>query len=136
MQKKWELKLNLAKLFFHMKAIGASFATDRTASNCLDAGQKVQKIKEFILSGTYDADIAKYIPRTLELVFQGMLEDINRKEQLAHISYKDMKNPDFQIMLTDNYYMNPNSMHICYPMKILKSSDKDSDIHRYRPYNS
>ena len=57
-----------------------------------------------------------------------MLEDIDTKEQPAHISYKDMENLDFQIMLTNNYYTNPNSMHICFPMKIKQKSDEDNDI--------
>ena len=37
-----------------------------------------------------------------------------------------MKNLDFQILLTDNYYTNPNSMHLCFPMKIKKLSDDDN----------
>ena len=57
-----------------------------------------------------------------------MLEDIDTKEQPAHISYKDMENLDFQIMLTNNYYTNPNSMHICFSMKIKQKSDEDKDI--------
>ena len=59
-----------------------------------------------------------------------MLEDIDTKEQPAHSSYRDMENLDFQIMLTNNYYTNPNSMHICFPMKIKQKSDNDSDIDR------
>ena len=39
-----------------------------------------------------------------------------------------MENLDFQIMLTSNYYTNPNSMHICFPMKIKQKSDADNDI--------
>ena len=31
-------------------------------------------------------------------------------------------------MLTDNYYVNPNSIHICFPMKIKKSSNTTTDI--------
>ena len=57
-----------------------------------------------------------------------MLEDINIKEQPAHSSYRDMENLDIQILLTDNYYTKPNSMHLCFPMKIKKSLDKDTDI--------
>ena len=59
-----------------------------------------------------------------------MLEDIDTKEQPAHSSYRNMENLDFQIMLTNNYYTNPNSMHICFPMKIKQKSDNDSDIDR------
>ena len=39
-----------------------------------------------------------------------------------------MENLDFQILLTDNYYTNTNSMHLCFPMKIKKATDKDADI--------
>ena len=39
-----------------------------------------------------------------------------------------MENLDFQILLTDNYYTNPNSMHLCFPTKIKKLSDNDADI--------
>ena len=74
-------------------------------------------MKRLINTGEYDADLTKYISGMLNLVFQGMIENINTKEQVAHISYKDMENLEFQIMLTSNYYTNPNSMHICFSMK-------------------
>ena len=31
-------------------------------------------------------------------------------------------------MLTENYYVNSNSIHICFPIKIEKKSNKDADI--------
>ena len=88
----------------------------------------MQKIRKLIQTGTYDADIARYIPGTLGLVFQGMLKDIDTKEQPAHSPCRDMENLGFQIMLTSNYHTNPNSMHICFPVKIKQKSDNDSDI--------
>ena len=97
--------------------LSASSTIDRTASNYTDTGDKVRKIRKLIETGTHDADIARYIPGTLDLVFQGMLEGINTKEQPVHSSYKDMENLDFQILLTDNYHTNPNSMHLCFHMK-------------------
>ena len=78
--------------------------------------------------GRYDKDIAKYIPDLLELKFQGMLKDIDTGENVAHSSYIDMEQLDFQILLTDNYYINPNSIHICFLMKIKKSTNQNSDI--------
>ena len=38
-----------------------------------------------------------------------------------------MKNLDLQIVSTDNYSTNPNSVHLCFQMKI-KSSDDNDDI--------
>ena len=51
-----------------------------------------------------------------------MLEDVDTRENVAHSSYTDMGELDFQIILTDNYYVNPNSIHICFPMKIKKKN--------------
>ena len=128
MQRKIGNEIKLGKTVSPYESNGPSSAIDRTVSNYLDVGKKVQKIEKLISKGKYDADVAKCIPGTLKLEFQGMPEDISTKEQPAHISYKDMGNLDFQIILTDSYYTNPNSMHICFPMKIKKSSDEDSDI--------
>ena len=38
-----------------------------------------------------------------------------------------MENLEFEIMLTNNYYTKPNSMHICFPMEIKKATDKNSN---------
>ena len=97
---------------------GKSSAIDRTASTYNDAKEKVKRIRELISTGRYDEDIAQYITGLLELKFQGMLEDIDTKEKVAHPSYTDMVKLDFQILLTDNYFNNPNSIHLCFPMKI------------------
>ena len=109
--------------------IGLSSAINRTGSNYDDAKNKVKKIRELIRIGNYDVDTAKYIPGTLNMVFQGMLEDIGMKEKVAHSSYKDMEQLDFQIMLTSNYYVNPNSIHLCFPLKIKKPSKEPQDIY-------
>ena len=108
---------------------GGSSAFDRTSSNYNDAKEKVKKIRELIKTEKHDADVAKYIPGVLEMVFQGMLDNIETKEKVAHSSYKGMQQLDFQIMLTDNYYVNPKSIHIiCFPMKIQNVSDQTADI--------
>ena len=49
-----------------------------------------------------------------------MLKDIDTKEKVAYPSYTDIQQLDFQILLTDNYYINPNSIHVGFPMKIKK----------------
>ena len=85
-------------------------------------------MRELISTGKYDEDIAKYIPGILKLKFQGMLEDIDTREKVAHSSYTDIEELDFQILLTDNCYVNPNSIHICFPLKIKKKSNEVQDI--------
>ena len=91
--------------------------------------KKVQKIKKLLNTGEYDGDLAKYIPGMLEFAFQGITENTDTKEKVAQIDVEmDLENLEFQIMLTNNYYTNPNSMHICYSMKIKKVTNESSDI--------
>ena len=105
-----------------------STAIDRTTSNYNNAKEKVQKIQDLINMGKYDADLAKYIPGLMDLAIQGMLDDIDTREKVAHPSYKDKEQLDFQILLTENYYVNPANIHICFPIKIKKKSNNNSDI--------
>ena len=64
----------------------------------------------------------------ISLKFQGMLKDLDTREKVAHSSYKEMEELDFEILLTENYYVNLNSIHLCFPMKIKKSSNESSAI--------
>lgn len=72
--------------------------------------------------------MAEYIPGDLEMKFQGMLKDIDITEKKSTFFLNRYGKLDFQILLTDNYYVNPNSIHICFPMKIKKSSNATTDI--------
>ena len=128
MQREISDKVLLGKNVSPFEHTGESGAFDRTASNYNDAKEKVKKIKELIKTGNYDTDIAKYIPGVLEMKYQGMLEDIDTREKVARPSYKDMDELDFQILLTNNYYVNPSSIRICFPMKIKKSTSQTTDI--------
>ena len=95
-----------------------STAIDRTTSNYTDAQEKVKKNRDLINMQNYDADLAKYIPGLLDLAIQGMLDDIDTGEKVTHPSYKDKEQLDLQILLTENYYVNPSNIHICFPIKI------------------
>ena len=44
--------------------------------------KRQKKIKKLIKTGKYDADVAKYIPGTLEMVYRAMLEDIDTREKV------------------------------------------------------
>ena len=127
MQRNISDKVFLGQNFSPFYIAGESDAIDRTASNYNEAKEKVQKIRELIKTGNYDADTAKSIPGLLKMKFQGMLEDVDTRGKVAHPSYKDMDELDFQILLTDNYYVNPSNIHLCFPMK-KKSSNQASDI--------
>ena len=73
MQRKVGTETEFGKIISSFDSVGASFAIDRTASNYTDANDKVRKITKLTETGTYDTDIAQYIPGILDLVLQGML---------------------------------------------------------------
>ena len=108
--------------------IRRSTAIERTTSNYNDAKEKVQKIRDLIRMGKFDADLAKYIPGLMELAIQGMLDNTDTREKVAHPFHKDKEQLDFQVLLTENYYVNPANIHICFPTKIKKKSNNSSDI--------
>ena len=57
-----------------------------------------------------------------------MLDGIETREKVASLSYKDKEELDFQILLTENYYVNPSNIHICFPIKIKKKSKNSWNI--------
>ena len=57
-----------------------------------------------------------------------MLEGIDTRQKVAHQSYTDMGQLNFQILLTDNYCINLNSIHVSFPMKIKKKNNQNLDI--------
>ena len=89
-----------------------STAIDSTTSKYNDAKEKVQKIRDLINMGKYDTDLAKYIPGLTNLTIQRMLDDIDTREKTAHPSYKGKEQLDFQILLTENYYVNSANIHL------------------------
>ena len=91
-------------------------AIDKTALDFEKANLKVKKIRRFIEREIYNADIAQYIPGTLDLVFHGMIEKIMTNEQPASPSYKDKEVLDFELKLDNNFYTNLKSLHICFPV--------------------
>ena len=102
-------------------------AIDKDASDFDKANTKVSKLKRLVRIGEYNADLARYIPGTLELAFQGMLDDIKTMEQVAHPSYKDLETFDFNLIFHKNLYMNLNSLHFFFPLKIKKKTNMNSD---------
>ena len=93
----------------------------QSTSNYNDAKEQVQKIRDLINMGKYDTDLAKYISGLTDLAIQGMLDDIDRREKFAHPYYKDKEQLDFQILFTENYYVNPANIRLCFPIKIKKN---------------
>ena len=92
---------------------------DRTSSDFDNGNEKVHKIKRIIKKGKYDEDIVRYIPKTLKLMFQGMIDKLNILEQPAHLSYEDKENLRLQILLMENHYANLYGFHICFPIKFF-----------------
>ena len=115
---------------------GQSSSIDRTASNFLNVSEKVYKIKRLINTGEYDADLAKYISGMIELVYQGMIENIDTKKQVARISYKDLGTLEFQIMLTNEYYANPNTnffLHFVKEISIMRYGNNKQLMPTFSP---
>ena len=128
MQRETGTQVDLGKKVSALDSIGRVPAIDKNASDFDKANTKVSKFKRLVLTGEYDADLARYIPGTLELAFQGMLDDIKTMEQVAHTSSKDLETFDFNLILDKNLYTHLRSLHFVYPIKFKKKRNINADI--------
>ena len=128
MQREIGTQVDIGKNVSAFESIGHVPSIDKAASDFDKADTKVKKLKRLIDTGEYDANIARYIPGTLELAYQGMLDNIKAIEQVAHPSYKDLETFDFRLLLDKNLYTNLNSAYFVFPIKFKKRSDKNAGI--------
>ena len=78
MQHEVGTNINLEKTVPPFESVGNISSIDKTASDFDTAREKVKKLKRLVDRGEYNAAVARYIPATLKLAFQGMLDDIKR----------------------------------------------------------
>ena len=70
---------------------------------------------------------AKYIPGVRKLAFQDMFFGIKTKKS-ADPTYNDFQNLIFHVLLPVKNYANLNSMHLRFPIKVSKSTDRAEEI--------
>ena len=128
MQREIGHEVHIGDLITPLKSVGKLDAFDKTASDFDNASLKVTKIRRLIEKGIYDAEIARYIPGTLDLVFQGKFEKVKAIEQPADTTFKDKETLDFVLILDKNYYANLKSLHICFLVKFKKLSNVALDL--------
>ena len=100
MQREIGTQVDIGKNVSAFESIGHVPSIDKTASDFEKADTKVKKVERLIDTGEYDANITRYIPGTLELAYQGMLDDIKTIEQVAIHLTKTLKPLIFNCYLT------------------------------------
>ena len=130
MQREIGTQVDIGKTVSAFESIGHVPSINKAASDFDTAKEKVSKLKILVDRGEYDADVARYVVGTLELAYQGMLDDLKTTEQVAHPSYKDKETFDFQLLLDKNLYTNLNSLHFVFTLRIRKATDASSAIEK------
>ena len=131
----WEISDNvkIGSSVTPFQSVGKSPVVDKTASNFDNANLKVKKIRRLIEWGIYNVGIAGYIPGTLDLMFQGMIENIKAIEQPADTIYSNKEILDIELILDNDYYTDFKSLHLCFPIRFKKLSNiaqnLDADIY-------
>ena len=111
-----------------VQRVGKSPAVDKTASDFENANLKVKKIRRLIEQGIFDADIVRYIPRMLDLVFQRMIEKLMTIEQLADTTYSNREVLDFELILDNSYYTNLEDLHIYFAIRFRKLTNAAQNL--------
>lgn len=80
MQWKRRDKIHLSETVTLFKSISNSKAKDRTASDFEMQIIISQKLKKLVNKGKYNEGVTRYIPKVLNLMFQGMIENMTTSE--------------------------------------------------------
>ena len=110
------------------KSVRKSLAIDKAASDFDNANLKVKKMRRLIERGIYDVDIARYIPGTLDRVFQGMIEKTMTIKQPVDPSNKGKEVLDFELILDNSFYTNLKGLHICFLIHFKKQSNAAANL--------
>ena len=89
---------------------------------------KVDKLSTFWKSGRADGDLIRYIPNILPVTRQNLINGIDSRQAYANETYTDKKTLDFTIKLAPNTYTNYATMEIVLPIKLMKKSNKSTNI--------
>ena len=128
MQREIGSEVKIGDSVIPFRSVRKSPAIDKTALDFDNTNLKIKKTRRLIEHGIYDADIARYIPGTLDLVFQGMIEKIKTIELPVHPWYKDKEVLDFELILDSNFYTNLKNLHICFPIYFKKLSNAAANL--------
>ena len=116
MQREISNNVKIGNLVTPFQNVEKSPTFNNSSSDFDNANLKVKKkIRRLIEYRIYNADIARYIPGMLDLVFRGMIEKTMRIEQPTGTVDKEVL--DFELILDNNYYTNFKSLHLCFPIR-------------------
>ena len=93
MQRKIGNEVHIRDTVSPFGSIGKSSAIDRTVSEYENSREKVKKIRQLISTGTYCANIARYIPGMLDLMYKGIIADM-----IVHGAARLSDNADRQLL--------------------------------------
>ena len=121
----WEInnKVHLGQTVTPFESISKLFAINNSVGHWQCKKKKLKKQKNILKTGVSDADMARYIPEMLDLIFQGMIQKIFTIEQSAHLSYKDTrikKTLDFELIQNKIYYINMKSVQVYFTLRFKK----------------
>ena len=121
----WEISDNvkLGSSVTHFRSVKKSSAVHKTVSDFDNANLKAKKIRRLLEWCIYHANIACYIPGTLDLVFQGMIEEMMTIEQPADAAHSNKEMLEFELIIDNNYYTNVKSLHLCFRVRFGKLSN-------------
>ena len=81
MQREISNRVFLGQITSPLDDVQHSTAIDRTASDYTNPGEKVEKIRELVRTGNYDADMMRYIPVYIRVCLRTL---ILKKNLQAH----------------------------------------------------
>ena len=75
-----------------------------------------------------DFNLVEYISGLADATTQGKVDNFNSKRKYANENYKDKNTLEFNILLTENHYINFSTLYVCFPIKIKSKANDANEI--------
>ena len=92
--------------------------------------KKTGKLNRLLKSCVMNEDVTRSLTGIDRQRYQGLIYFTKTIRNLAGSNHKDLQTIEFKIKLIANQYMKLNSVHLCLPINIKKSTAKTTNIDR------
>ena len=75
-----------------------------------------------------DFNLVEYISGLVDATTQGKVDNFNSKRKYANENYKDKNTLEFNILLTENHYINFSTLYVSFPIKIKSKANDANEI--------
>ena len=90
--------------------------------------KKSENSEKIFETGKASGELVRYLPGLTKPLYQGQLKGTTERKAFTDDTYRDLKVAKYTMQLSNNEYINFHSVHLVFPLKIIKKTNVANDI--------